>query len=130
MQLPSGDNKVMQKVVKAVNDFVKKNPAPIKMNYNWAGLTYINVVWQNKMVWGMLQSFMGSFIIVFIMMAILFRSPLWGLVSMVPLLITIVTIYGMIGIMGKDYDMPVAVLMPLHSAWQLISPYISSNERE
>jgi predicted RND superfamily exporter protein len=83
------------------------------MKYNWAGLTYINVVWQDKMVWGMLQSFMGSFIIVFIMMAILFRSPLWGLVCMVPLLITIITIYGIIGIMGKDYDMPVAVLSAL-----------------
>ena len=113
MQLPSGDNKDMQKVVKAVNQFIKNNPAPVKLNYNWAGLTYINVVWQDKMVWGMLQSFMGSFIIVFIMMAILFRSPLWGIVCMVPLLITIITIYGIIGIMGKDYDMPVAVLSAL-----------------
>ncbi len=113
MQLPSGDNKVMQKVVKAVNEFVKNNPAPIKMSYNWAGLTYINVVWQDKMVWGMLQSFMGSFIIVFIMMSILFRSPLWGIVCMVPLLITIIIIYGIIGLMGKDYDMPVAVLSAL-----------------
>jgi predicted RND superfamily exporter protein len=113
MQLPSGDNKDMQEVVKAVNQFVKNNPAPVKLNYNWAGLTYINIVWQDKMVWGMLQSFMGSFIIVFIMMAILFRSPLWGIVCMVPLLITITTIYGIIGIIGKDYDMPVAVLSAL-----------------
>ncbi|MHC4540905.1 MAG: MMPL family transporter [Planctomycetota bacterium] len=65
------------------------------------------------MVWGMLQSFMGSFIIVFIMMAVLFRSPLWGLVCMVPLLITIAVIYGIIGLVGKDYDMPVAVLSAL-----------------
>jgi uncharacterized protein len=113
MQLPSGDNKDMQKVVKAVNEFFKNNPPPIKLKHNWAGLTYINVVWQDKMVWGMLQSFMGSFIIVFIMMAILFRSPLWGIVCMVPLTITIVVIYGLIGLMGKDYDMPVAVLSAL-----------------
>ncbi len=113
MQLPSGDNKDMQKVVKAVNQFFEKNPPPLKLDYNWAGLTYINVVWQDKMVWGMLQSFLGSFIIVFIMMAILFRSPLWGIVCMVPLLITIVVIYGIIGLIGKDYDMPVAVLSAL-----------------
>jgi hypothetical protein len=61
----------------------------------------------------MLQSFMGSFIIVFIMMAILFRSALWGIVCMVPLLITIAVIYGIIGLAGKDYDMPVAVLSAL-----------------
>ena len=113
MQLPSGDNKDMQKVVKAVDEFLDSKPAPVPLQYSWAGLTYINTVWQDKMVWGMLQSFMGSFIIVFIMMAILFRSPLWGIVCMVPLLITIIVIYGIIGLVGKHYDMPVAVLSAL-----------------
>ncbi len=113
MQLPSGDNKDMEKVVKAVDEFISKNPPPVPLKYDWAGLTYINTVWQDKMVWGMLQSFMGSFIIVFIMMAILFRSPLWGIVCMIPLLITIIVIYGIIGLVGKDYDMPVAVLSAL-----------------
>jgi predicted RND superfamily exporter protein len=113
LQLKSGDNKDMQKVVKAANQFFAANPAPVPLEHNWAGLTYINIVWQQKMVWGMLQSLMGSFIIVFIMMAILFRSPLWGLVCMVPLSITILMIYGLIGLIGKDYDMPVAVLSAL-----------------
>jgi predicted RND superfamily exporter protein len=113
LQLTSGDNKDMQKVVEAVDNFFKANLPPMPIKYNWAGLTYINVVWQDKMVWGMLQSFLGSFITVFIMMAILFRSMLWGLICMVPLTITIVTIYGVIGLAGKDYDMPVAVLSAL-----------------
>ena len=47
------------------------------------------------------------------MMSLLFRSPLWGLLCMVPLTITIAAIYGTIGIIGKDYDMPVAVLSAL-----------------
>ena len=47
------------------------------------------------------------------MMSILFRSPLWGIVCMIPLAITIVVIYGIIGLVGKDYDMPVAVLSAL-----------------
>ena len=113
LQLKSGDNKDMEKVVGAVRKFFQDNPPPRPIKYNWAGLTYINIVWQNKMVWGMLQSLMGSFIIVFIMMAILFRSPLWGLVCMIPLSITIAVIYGLIGLVGKDYDMPVAVLSAL-----------------
>ena len=46
-------------------------------------------------------------------MAILFRSVLWGIVCMVPLSITIAAIYGIIGLVGKDYDMPVAVLSSL-----------------
>jgi predicted RND superfamily exporter protein len=113
LQLTSGDNKDMEKVVKAVDKFFADNPPPVKVQRNWAGLTYINIVWQNKMVFGMLQSFLGSFITVFIMMTVLFRSALWGIVCMVPLTVTIVIIYGIIGLTGKDYDMPVAVLSAL-----------------
>ncbi|MCK4629253.1 MAG: MMPL family transporter, partial [Sedimentisphaerales bacterium] len=51
--------------------------------------------------------------IVFIMMTILFRSPLWGIICMIPLTVTIALIYGIIGLVGKDYDMPVAVLSSL-----------------
>ncbi len=113
MQLTSGDNKDMEQVVKAVDAYFVAHQPPIAMTHQWAGLTYINTVWQNKMVFGMLQSFLGSFLVVFIMMSLLFRSPLWGLLCMVPLTITIATIYGMIGFIGKDYDMPVAVLSAL-----------------
>ena len=113
IQLTSGDNKDMEKVVKGVDGFFAENRPPVPLKYNWAGLTYINTVWQNKMVFGMLQSFLGSFIIVFIMMTILFRSPLWGIICMIPLTITIAVIYGIIGLTGKDYDMPVAVLSAL-----------------
>jgi predicted RND superfamily exporter protein len=112
-QLRSGDNKDMEEVVKSVDEFFGANKPPVPLEHNWAGLTYINTVWQDKMVFGMLQSFLGSFLTVFIMMAILFRSPLWGLVCMLPLTITIVVIYGIIGLTGKDYDMPVAVLSAL-----------------
>jgi len=111
LQLKSGDNTDMERVVKAVDEYIKIHPTDLAIN--WAGLTYINIVWQQKMVWGMLQSLMGSFIIVFIMMTLLFRSPLWGLLCMVPLTITIAVIYGVIGLVGKDYDMPVAVLSAL-----------------
>jgi uncharacterized protein len=112
-QLTSGDNKDMERAVAAVDEYFTENTPPIELAHKWAGLTYINIVWQNKMVFGMLQSFLGSFIVVFIMMSMLFGSPLWGLLCMVPLTITIAAIYGMIGFIGKDYDMPVAVLSAL-----------------
>ncbi len=113
IQLKNGDNKDMEATVKHVQAFINQNPAPVPLSHNWAGLTYLNVIWQDKMVTGMLKSFLGSFVVVFIMMAILFRSTLWGLLAMVPLTITITLIYGIIGIVGKDYDMPVAVLSSL-----------------
>jgi predicted RND superfamily exporter protein len=113
VQLKNGDNKDMEAVIMTVDQFTADNPPPVPLKYQWAGLTYLNVVWQNKMVSGMLKSFLSSFAVVFVMMTFLFRSPLWGLLAMVPLSVTIATIYGVIGLVGKDYDMPVAVLSSL-----------------
>jgi hypothetical protein len=113
LQLQSGDNQDMERVISEVADFFVANPPPVALEHNWAGLSYINVVWQDKMVMGMRDAFLGSFVVVLIMMSILFRSPLWGLLAMVPLSVTIAVIYGIIGLVGKDYDMPVAVLSSL-----------------
>jgi len=113
IQLKSGDNRDMQRVVEAMDAFFVENPAPEGLEPQWFGLTYINLVWQEKMVSGMARAFLGSFVIVLVMMSLLFRSPLWGLLSMIPLTLTIGLIYGVIGLIGKDYDMPVAVLSAL-----------------
>jgi hypothetical protein len=113
VQLKSGDNKDMEKVVRTVEEFLAEQPPPMPVSHNWAGLTYLNVVWQDKMVSGMLKAFLSSFLIVFLMMTILFRSPLWGIIAMVPLTVTIALIYGLVGLIGKDYDMPIAVLSSL-----------------
>ncbi|MFP4035811.1 MAG: efflux RND transporter permease subunit, partial [Desulfovermiculus sp.] len=113
IQLKSGDNKDMSQVVRTVDRYMEDNPPPIKLEKDWFGLTYINVVWQDKMVSGMLKAFLGSFLVVLLMMIVLFRSAIWGLLSMIPLTVTVVLIYGIIGLVGKAYDMPVAVLSSL-----------------
>ncbi len=112
-QLTTGDNIQMVQVVNALRTYLQEHPPPVPMDVSWFGLTYINVVWQEKMVYGMLFAFLGSFLVVFLMMTLLFRSALWGLLCMIPLTVTIACIYGAIGLVGKDYDMPVAVLSAL-----------------
>ncbi|MCP4642138.1 MAG: MMPL family transporter, partial [bacterium] len=97
VQLRSGDNTDMSRVVAAVDEYLTSNPPPLALEHEWFGLTYINVVWQDKMVSGMLQAFLGSFLVVLLMMVILFRAGLWGFLSMIPLTITIGLIYGVIG---------------------------------
>lgn len=113
VQLTSGDNTDMSAVTKEAADWIAANPPPVPMNIEWAGLTYLNVVWQDRMVTGMLSALGSSFIVVLIMMMLLFRSPLFGLLAMIPLSVTITFIYGLLGWVGKDYDMPVAVLSSL-----------------
>ena len=113
LQLRSGDNRDMKKVMAALDAFVAENPPPAGLEPKGYGLTYINVVWQEKMVTGMAQAFLGSFAVVLVMMIVLFRSFWWGLLSMVPLTLSVGFIYGVTGVIGKEYDMPVAVLSAL-----------------
>ncbi len=113
VQLKSGDNQDMSEVIAAMSRYVTDNPLPSGVTGRWAGKTYINVVWQDEMVAGMLKSLLGAFVMVFFMMALLFRSPSFGLLAMVPLTVTILAVYGLIGWSGKYYDMPIAVLSSL-----------------
>lgn len=113
IQLRSGDNQDMSKVIALVDQYIADNPLPQNVEANWAGLTYINVVWQEQMVNGMLSSLTSAFFTVLVMMVLLFRSVKIGLLSMLPLTVTILFIYGVIGMIGKDYDMPIAVLSAL-----------------
>lgn len=118
----SGDNQNMIKVLHEFEKFQKENPAPVltddqgnqyPVQVKWSGIMQINNVWQAEMVSGMMESLIGSFVIVLIMMIILFRSMLWSVIAMLPLSITILFIYGIIGFTGKFYDMPIAVLSSL-----------------
>ncbi len=113
VQLTSGDNQDMAYVEAQVKRYFQDNPPPIALSHRWFGLTYINVIWQDKMVAGMAVALAGSFVVVLVMMIVLFRSFLWGLLAMIPLTVTVWVIYGVIGLIGKDYDMPVAVLSAL-----------------
>lgn len=112
VQMRQGENREVSAVVDASRRFMDENPPP-GLNVGWAGLPYINVVWQNKMVAGMGKALASSFVVVLIMMIFLFRSFRLGVLSMIPLTATIVLVYAFIGYVGKPYDMPIAVLSSL-----------------
>ncbi len=113
VQLTSGDNQDMTAVVEYMDQYISGNPPSAGVEINWAGKTFLNKVWQEEMVKGMGMSLISAFAAVFIMMVVLFRSVLLGFLAMLPLTLTIVFIYGLIGWLGKDYDMPIAVLSAL-----------------
>jgi hypothetical protein len=113
VQLTEGDNKSVAGVVNEADEYLSTNEPPLPIEVHWAGLPYVNIVWQEKMVSGMRSSLLSSFAVVYIMMSILFRSLRWGVISMLPLTITIMAIYAFIGYINKPYDMPVAVLSSL-----------------
>jgi predicted RND superfamily exporter protein len=113
LQMTSGDNQHTTRVVNWTEAYINAHPMPKDISYQWAGKSYLNIVWQDAMVNGMVDSLLSSFVIVFLMMVLLFRSLKYGILAMLPLTLTISMIYGLIGWIGKDYDMPIAVLSAL-----------------
>jgi predicted RND superfamily exporter protein len=65
------------------------------------------------MVSGMLVGFIVTLAIVTALLVLLFRSVKWALIGIAPVLWTILAVYGAIGLVGKSYDMPIAVLSTL-----------------
>jgi hypothetical protein len=112
LQLKTGDNQDMIAVVQRVNRYVAAHTLQ-GVRFEMTGPTYVNVVWQQVMVTGMLGSFAGSVVTVLLIMMIEFRSLLWALIGVVPLLSTIFVSYGLLFFIGKEIDMPIAVCSSL-----------------
>ncbi|MBI3996649.1 MAG: MMPL family transporter [Candidatus Omnitrophica bacterium] len=113
LQLKSWDAGVMEQVMARTKAYLVRHPLPDGAIVKPAGIADFNMVWNHEVLWGMLQSFLWGLVLVLILLVIETRSFLWGLVSFLPLLFTIALIYGVVGLVGKDFDMPVAVLSTL-----------------
>ena len=111
--LSDGDNQSMQAVVDATDELLARGVLPDDVTTTWAGESYLNLVWQDEMVSGMLQAFLSTLAIIVLLLAFLLRSVRWTLLTIAPVLWTITVVYGLIGLVGKSYDMPIAVLSTL-----------------
>lgn len=58
----------------------------------------------------MIKGFVLALITVFAILVFNFRSIKWAIISYVPLIFTIILIYGVIGLSNKRFDMPISVL--------------------
>ncbi len=108
IQLKTWDARAMEDVIRAVDDYKKAHPIPLELRP--AGIAYFNLVWNREVLWDMVKGFLMALIAVFVILIFNFRSFKWAVVSYVPLLFTILLIYGVVGFSGKRFDMPISVL--------------------
>lgn len=108
IQLKTWDARAMEDVIRAVDDYKKAHPIPLELKP--AGIAYFNLVWNREVLRDMVKGFLMALIVVFGILIFNFRSFKWAVVSYVPLLFTILLIYGVVGFSGKRFDMPISVL--------------------
>ncbi len=111
VQLKTWDAEAMRQVMHAAETYQKAHPLGVTVKP--AGIAYFNLVWNDEVLGDMVRGFVMALIVVFVILALAFRSAKWALVGYMPLLFTILLIYGVVGFAGKDFDMPLSVLSTL-----------------
>ena len=111
VQLKTWDADAMRRVIAAAQDYHKTHVLPVAVKP--AGIAYFNLVWNDAVLGDMVRGFTIALLVVFAILVFNFRSVKWALVGYVPLLFTILLIYGVVGFAGKDFDMPLSVLSTL-----------------
>ncbi|MDO8539683.1 MAG: MMPL family transporter [Opitutaceae bacterium] len=112
LQFKSWDADVMRRAIARAEAFARAHPLP-GARVEPAGIANFNLVWNDEVLWGMLSGFLSSLVLVLVLLVFEYRSLRWGIVSFVPLLFTVALIYGTVGLVGKDFDMPISVLSTL-----------------
>jgi len=108
VQLKTWDAQAMRDVIKAMEEYKKANPSLMELKPS--GIAYFNLIWNDEVLGDMVKGFILALIVVFGILAFDFGSVKWAIVGYTPLLFTILLIYGVVGYVGKDFDMPISVL--------------------
>ncbi len=108
LQLRSGDAQLMQRLEDRVQTFVREQKPPFEVQA--AGPAHFNLVWNQEVLKDMILGFGIALAVVFAVLAADFRSFKWAVIAYLPLLVTVLLIFGALGWLGKTIDMPVAVL--------------------
>lgn len=112
VNLKTWDAQAMRDAIARVRVYTAQHPFA-GVEFRPAGIAYFNLVWNDEVLRDMLRGFIIALILVFGILAFNFRSLTWALVAYTPLLFTILMLYGVIGYVGKDFDMPISVLSTL-----------------
>lgn len=108
VQLKTWDAAAMRAVLQAVQGY--ETASKTSLRFKPAGIAYFNLVWNDEVLWDMVRGFVVSLLAVLAILAFDFRSLRWAVVAYIPLVSTVMLIYGVVGFLGKDFDMPISVL--------------------
>ncbi|MDP1654319.1 MAG: MMPL family transporter, partial [Rhodocyclaceae bacterium] len=111
VQMKTWDADAMRAVTAAAKDYHKAHP--LAATVKPAGIAYFNLVWNEEVLGDLVLGLGLALVVVLVILALDFRSFKWALVAYVPLLLTILIIYGVVGFIGKDFDMPLSVMSTL-----------------
>lgn len=104
--LNEASNSTIKKVIKEINKITKDDP-----NISFVGgHSYNTYELANLVVTGQFRSIALAIIIIFVLITIIFRSVSSGLISVIPLALAMIFLFGFMGILGFPLDISTALL--------------------
>lgn len=112
VQLKDNGSATMNDVVQSLTSYLNTTPLP-GISFSFAGPGYFNDRWNVAMFEGMSGSLLTAFGVVLLLLMLNFRSWRWGLIAIIPLGFTILVSYGLLGLFGISFTMPIEVISAL-----------------
>jgi len=112
IQLKDNGSYAMDEVVRRTRAYLDEHSLP-GITFQFAGPGYFNERWNVAMFGGMTGSLLGAFIAVLALLTLNFRGLLWGVIAVLPLGLTILLSYGLLGLFGVNFTMPIEVISAL-----------------
>lgn len=108
-QLKGDDSKTINKALEVIETF-RDDFKKMGISMNYAGSGYKGLVFTDLILEGQIQSIILSLILIVILIGVMFRSVKIGLISSVPLIITALISFGLMGFLGIPLNSTTALL--------------------
>lgn len=109
IQFPEMNTRKVQAAIDAMNDFIKKDPPP-DATVSYGGTIMYSQELSPLLIEGQIHSILISIVVILICYMVIFRSFSAGLVSAVPLVIAILSVFGIMSIFRIKLDMVTVIL--------------------
>jgi hypothetical protein len=109
IQLPEMNTRKVQVVIDAVKDFIKKDPPP-DAAASFGGTIMYSQELSPLLIQGQVHSILLSIAVIILCYMVIFRSVSAGLISAVPLIIAILSVFGCMSLFHIKLDMVTVIL--------------------
>jgi len=107
--IKTDETQYLKEIIAEVNEYVEREMSEFDVKVNLAGSANNSYIWAELLIDSQVMAVVLSKIGILIMAIILFRSVIFGLLTVVPVTITTLVIAGGIGLMGIPLDVSTAL---------------------
>ena len=109
LQLKGDDSKTINEAIRVVNEYAPRF-AELGVKVHYAGSGYKGLVFSDLILEGQISSLILSLLIVFVLISMMFKSVLLGLIGSVPIVITAIVSFGIMGLSNIPLSTTTALL--------------------